>query len=511
MKRLTLILGLVCYSVVSYSQNGAFGYYEDALRFGQSDYSLGSTARMQAIGGAQISLGGDISSAISNPAGLGFFNKSVFTVSPSLNFATSDTRYAIDADGQGFQGIQENFYNNFNFANIGTVINWNTGRFSDDPFKGGSLAISISRANNFRLNRSYEGENDFNSLADALADQSFNIDPNDLDELAYAAYDQYLITPFDDNGNLIYEADFDGFPVQNESIEERGSHYQMNIAWGGNYDDRFYFGGGMGMQFLNYRQNRIYQEFDFGNKTGDDQFIPDPRLNGFTLEDDLDIRGTGVNFNLGFIARPVPFMTIGASYTSPSFISFSEESFLDLDADWKAGATSLEGDDLSNIDPYQSALFVSNYSLRTPSKVGLGATLFVGKSGFLSGDLEFVDYGNATINSNDFLTSGDNQVIDNIYASVMNVRVGGEYRIQSFRLRAGYAFLPSPYQNSNLNEQTAVSFGFGYRTSDYFLDFAIVNRNRNIQYVPYEVFENQPIVDTEIENTVFTVTWGLNF
>ena len=510
MKKVLIIVGLFGYSVISNAQNGAFGYYEDALRFGQSDYGLGSTARMQAIGGAQISLGGDISSAVSNPAGLGFFNKSVFTVSPSLNFATAETDYFIDREGQGLQGAQDNFYNNFSLANIGAVINWNKGRFSSDPFKGGSLAISISRANNYRLNRSYEGINDFNSLADAVADQSFNIDPNNLNELAFAAFDQYLISPFDENGNLVYEADFAGFPVQNETIEERGSHYQMNIAWGGNYDDRFYFGGGMGMQFLNYRQNRVYQEFDFGT-TANDQFIPDPRLSSFTLADDLDIRGTGINFNLGVIARPLPFVTIGASYTSPSFISFSEESFLDLDADWKAGATSLEGDDISNIEPYQGALLVSNYNLRTPSKVGLGATLFVGKSGFLSGDVEFVDYTNATINSNDFIAAGDNQAIDNIYASVMNVRVGGEYRIESFRLRAGYAFLPSPYQSSNLNEQTSLSFGFGYRTNDYFLDFALVRRDRTVQYVPYETFENQPVATTDIEDTVFTVTWGINF
>lgn len=509
MKKLTLILGLFCYSVASYSQDGAFGYYEDALRFGQSNYSLGSTARMQATGGAQISLGGDISSAVSNPAGLGFFNRSVFTISPSLDFGNSSTNYFIDADGQGSQGRFENFNNNFNFANVGTVINWNKGRFTDDKFKGGSLAISVNRANNYRLDRSYEGENDFNSLADALANQSLNLDPNDLSELAYAAYDQYLISPFDDNGDLVYEADFDGFPVQNETIEERGSHYQMNIAWGGNYDDRFYFGGGMGMQFLNYRQNRIYQEFDFGEFDNGD-FIPDSRLSSFTLQDNLDIRGTGVNFNAGVIVRPVPFMTVGASYTSPSFVSFSEESFLDLDADWKGGAISPEGDDISNIDPYQSALFVSDYNMRTPSKVGVGATVFVGKSGFLSGDVEFVDYANATINSNDFLAAGDNRVIDDIYSSVMNIRVGGEYRIDKFSLRAGYAILPSPYENSNLNEQTSLTFGFGYRTVDYFLDFAVVHSNRNIEYVPYEYFD-QPVAATDIENTVVTITWGINF
>lgn len=430
MKKITLLLSAMFCTLASMAQ---FGYYEDALRFGRTNYGLGSSARMQAIGGAQVSLGGDISSAVSNPAGLGFFNKSIFTISPSLNFSNAVSNYFIDREDQGLQGTSEHFQNNFNFANIGTVINWNKGRFSDDKFKGGSLAISINRASNYRLDRSYEGQNDFNSLADALADASFNVDPEGLGELAYAAYDQYLISPIEENGDLIYVADFDGYPIQNETIEEDGSHYQMNIAWGGNYDDRLYFGGGMGVQFLNYRQSRIYQESDFGTFPNGN-FEPDQRLSGFTLVDDLSIRGTGVNFNVGIITRPLPFMTFGASYTSPSFIAFDEESFLDLDAEWKNGATSGE-DDISNIDPYQSALFVANYSMRTPSRVALGATMFVGKSGFLSGDIEFVDHASTSISASDFLTGSDNDEIRNLYTSVVNVRVGGEYRIEDFRLR----------------------------------------------------------------------------
>ena len=94
----------------------------------------------------------------------------------------------------------------------------------------------------------------------------------------------------------------------------------------------------------------------------------------------------------------------------------------------------------------------------------------------------------------------------------MNVRVGGEYRIENLRLRAGYALLPSPDQNSNLNEQSSISFGIGYRNADYFLDLAIVNRNRSIEYIPYESLDgSQPVVPSEIDNTTVTVTWGINF
>ena len=71
----TLILTLFIHSVISNAQQGPFGYYRDALIFSQSNTAFGSTARIQAIGGAQVALGGDLSSISSNPAGLGFFNR----------------------------------------------------------------------------------------------------------------------------------------------------------------------------------------------------------------------------------------------------------------------------------------------------------------------------------------------------------------------------------------------------------------------------------------------------
>ena len=55
----------------------------------------------------------------------------------------------------------------------------------------------------------------------------------------------------------------------------------------------------------------------------------------------------------------------------------------------------------------------------------------------------------------------DNFVIDELYESVVNVRVGGEYRFDNFRLRAGYAFLPDPIKDYNLQDRTNITFGFG--------------------------------------------------
>jgi long-subunit fatty acid transport protein len=514
MKR-TLSLILIFYSVISNAQQGPFGYYKDALLFGQTNTLNGSTARIQAIGGTSTALGGDLSSISSNPAGLGFFNRSVFTVTPSLDFITSDSRFTIpDQNVSG--SAQESFKNNFNFSNIGTVINFTKGDYTNDKFKGGSLGISLNRLSGFHLDRNYEGANDYNSILDTFLSNAGTTQPNDLPESEFAAYDQYLINPvFDGSGNLTgYDSFVAGFPLQSESIKETGSHYQLNIAWGGNYDDKIYFGGGMGIQMLNYKLRRNYLEYDFVSNNVDDPFI-----NNISIQDELKVRGAGIDFNFGTIFRPVDFLTIGVSYTSPTFISLDEENFFDLAADWKSGTTIAETDDdgnettvdLSTIDPYRSDLFVSEYKLRTPSKVSLGTAIFIGKGGFLSGDVEFVDYSNANINSSDFSETADNDAIENMYTSVMNVRVGGEYRIDNFRLRAGYALFPSPYKGSDLQERTNVTFGFGYRTSDYFLDFAVVNSERKSLYTPYDIASDQPIVASDIQNTFVSVTFGLTF
>ena len=107
--KLTLIsLGLVCASLSIQAQvaNGSFGYYNDALLFSRT--SFGGTARIQALGGAQVSLGGDQSSAGSNPAGLGFYNRSTFAFTPALNFHNADALYLDDNTSS--------YRNNFNFG-----------------------------------------------------------------------------------------------------------------------------------------------------------------------------------------------------------------------------------------------------------------------------------------------------------------------------------------------------------------------------------------------------------
>lgn len=515
-----LLLALVINSVISNAQQGPFGYYRDALLFGQTNTLYGSTARMQGIGGAQVALGGDLSSISSNPAGLGFFNRSVFVITPMLDFTTADSEFRIP-DQNFSQGQDESFNNNFSLANIGTVINFTKGDYSNDKFKGGSLGISLSRSNSYHLERSYMGVNDYNSIIDSFLSNAGQTQPNDLGGFEIGAFDQYLINPaYDTNDDFVgYDSFVLGYPIQAESIRETGSHYQLNIAWGGNYDDIFYFGGGIGVQMLNYDFVRSYVESDLSVFNSDGSGSPEEFLDRLTIDDELSVRGAGFNFNMGAIIRPIDFITLGVNYTSPTFMSLDEEGFYDLDVDWKSGTTITETDDdgnetvtdLSTINPYQSDLFVSEYTLRSPSKIAVGAAIFVGKSGFFTGDIEFNDYASSNLKSSDFSESADNNVIEDIYTSTVNIKVGGEYRFDVFRLRAGYAIFPSPYRDSDLQERTNLTFGFGYKTSDYFVDFSVVNSERKALYSSYEVDSNQPIIASDIKNTSVALTFGLTF
>src|SRR5690606_38947310 len=79
--KLRNILGLL---LVAGASQQAFAQYEgDALKFSGAESS--ATARFNALGGQQTSMGGDLSSIYGNPAGLGMFSKSEFAFTFGLN------------------------------------------------------------------------------------------------------------------------------------------------------------------------------------------------------------------------------------------------------------------------------------------------------------------------------------------------------------------------------------------------------------------------------------------
>lgn len=512
---------LVSLAVVGLTTTGfaQIGYYNDALLFSQTQFN--GTARIQGIGGAQIALGGDMSVASSNPAGLGFFNRSVFSFTPSLNFHDADATYL---------GRQNSaFKSNFNINQLGVVLNYGKGDIVPDKFKGGSLAITLSRTNDFHGDISYEARNPYNSIMDSFI-QSPGTD------LANTAYDHFLIEEADFDSEIDYfieeqggrfyitpnegDGTYEGYsslvgefagslPYQNERISTTGSQYQLNIAWGGNYDDRVYFGGGIGIHTIDYSLNRKYEEYDYQFSDGS----PDAILNSVYIEDNLSVNGAGINLNLGLIVRPVNFMTVGASFNSPTFYALNDESEYTFQTDWNTNYSYVfDGDttDLGFIETI-SDILTSEYSLRTPARLNAGVAFFLGKRGFITGDVEYVDYTNALLQADDFSLSEDNEIIEDIYTSVFNYRTGAEIRFDPIRVRGGFSYQSDPYADADGQDRSRqnISIGLGYRNREFFVDATLIRSSSHQMYSPYNVEFDSPIA--EVKNTSYNAAVTLGF
>jgi len=525
MKRI-INIGLMLLVCANFAQaqveSGSFGVYNEALLFSRT--TPGGTARMQAIGGAQVALGGDISSAYSNPAGLGVFNKSQFTFTPSFDFQDSESDF-ISAKTKTFK-------NSFNFNNIGIVFKNSS---NEGKFKGGAFAISANKINDFDNEYRFEGFNNNNSITDSFIEVAADANPENLTGFEQIAYDHYLIDLADYDSDIDYLISEDGiitpnegdgsyegyaspfgniagsFPRQEGTVRTSGAQYQWNFSYGANYDDFLYFGGGIGIQSINYDRKRTFIESNFKLANGDN----DDLLNEIRIDDFLSITGIGINATIGMIVRPTDFLRVGVSYVTPTSFTLSEEGGFDFRTDWNSFYSYGLPNDTVSLETIstQSDLAVSDYSLRSPSRLTTGLAVFLGKHGFISGDIEFVNYGNAQIKSNDFSPTADNRTISNLYTNTVNYRIGAELRYEMFRFRGGYSYQGDPFESGNINRSIqSITGGIGYKVSNYFVDLAIVNTKSDALYRPYQLLnEQEPVANIKNNATSVSVTVGFKF
>lgn len=487
---------------LSYSQSG---YFEDAFRFSQNKPA--GSARIMGIGGTQWSLGGDVSNISGNPAGLGFFRKS----EASLTFGISD--WGVETS---FLSQNRN-YNTSNFAipNLSFVISSKKGPLNRGAFKGGGFGISVQRIANFNTEFGYfSDELGETSIIDFYLQNSFGIPENQIETfgLTGLAYSTYQINPvaLDENGNAInnpdtYDSFVLGLPFQDENITQEGTSSQINFAYGANFNHKIFVGGSLGIRTLNFNSFKVYNE----------EFINEPLINS-SVRENLLINGSGINLNLGLIYKPIDYVNLGFNFQSPTWYSLNEEYSASMSANYDNFDFEQEDIILGNLEEI-SDIFISRYSLNTPLKIGAGASFFVGKKGFISADVDFVDFSAARLNSDDFNEGPDNEAIRSTYTSTMNFRLGGEAKLGQFSLRGGYGYFGDPIANSNYDRSTQqISGGVGYRFNNFTIDLAIVNQNFNSLYSSYQVLDNAgnnigPI--TEIRNSITSgfLTLSLGF
>ncbi|PLX14345.1 MAG: hypothetical protein C0597_10185, partial [Marinilabiliales bacterium] len=110
----------------------------------------------------------------------------------------------------------------------------------------------------------------------------------------------------------------------------------------------------------------------------------------------------------------------------------------------------------------------------------------------------------------------DNQNIETIFQETHNIRVGGEYRVGAWYLRAGGRYSTSPYKDINiaLNPEyikTSYSGGIGYRENNVFIDFAFSQTLSDYKLMAYNHVDNMAEADIKNKINNFILTLGFKF
>lgn len=445
-------------------------YSADALRFSQ--FQPGSTARFKAIG-AQTGIGGDLSSVGSNPAGIGLFTRSEFSITPEFNGYQAEAQYL----GQQTNGKKDQL----NLAHAAVV--WNSavskpaGSKLDQGWLSFNFGLAYNRTNAFGNNINYSGTNSQNSIADyfsELATDNYGA-PNTLTTgtIERMAYDNYLIG-YDTRGYYFPETDVNN--KQSKSDVRTGSQTEFDFAFGANYSNQFYIGASIGLASINYNSYADYKENGF-NVTENNNYE-------LSYRQDQTTRGSGVNAKLGAIFRPVANVRLGATVETPTWFTI-DDSYSEV-LDTKYGKNKLDSSFLNDSQTYDFT-----YKLRTPLKLSGGIGYFFNDEGFISADVDYVDYSKINFstadNANADVIKDNNRSVMNNFKSAVNYRLGGEYKIDHLMLRAGYGVQGNPYKNKDNNDfkTSTYSGGLGYRINNYYVDLTYQNVAYQTDMKPY--------------------------
>ena len=416
----------------------------DALRYSQVIH--GGTARFASMGGAFGALGGDFSSLGINPAGIGVYRSSEFSITPVLNYSMVESRY--------FNTLEDDMKYNFNLNNVGVVFAFPVGsQLEDGGWQFVNVGLGINRHNNFNDRWIARGFNPYSSMMASIVQQAWRdghaSDPFST-ELAWKTW----LLGEDEDGT--YFADMMSGVSQYQETSMSGSIREFVLSLGANYNDRLYLGATVGFPSVSYEEVSIFEEKDSEGA--------DPIFNSMSYTNRLKTSGSGYNFKFGAIVRLTDMVRIGGAFHTPTFYDLRDRYSATMRSD-------LNLDYDSRVANSPNGRF--NYELTTPMRAIGSLALVFGQSGLLSLDYEYSDMSRSRLRSSDHLFSEENTTIREAFTEQHVIRVGGEWQLKPMVLRAGYGHFSNPYISGiNNAERSVISAGIGFRQGDYFMDLA---------------------------------------
>lgn len=429
----------------------ALSYADGAVLFSGED-NFG-TARYMGMSGAFGALGGDMSAADINPAGLAIFNSTSFAT--TLSYQNVDNRSSFYGNGTDSSDDQ------FNFSQIGAVTIFNT--HQSNGFKKIAVGFNYSILRDFDNAFFVSGNS---GIPDFVDDPFLNYDDDPLNDVFYTNVDKQEFRNY-----------------------TSGANNRFSFSLASQYEDNLYLGLIVNTHQIDFFQRANYSEF---NNDGSGNLLD------AYLDQSLDIYGTGFSFGLGAIFKPMESLRLGAAYKSPTWYNISERFIEDIEI-YVTNNEDVYTD-------YGSPNYF-DYSLNTPSEFTGSVAYIFGTMGLISFDYIYRDYQNIKLKpTGDFIE--DNAFLSDNLRGTSSYRLGTEWIIKSFSLRGGYRFVQSPYKNSFVNEDlTGYSFGLGIKFSRTIrMDFAYDNFSNSYSYRFLNLQDVDPAV---IDRDVYRISSAL--
>lgn len=467
---------------------------EDALRY--SYFPQNGTARVMAIGGAMGSLGGDITATFVNPAGLGNYKTGEFVFSPGYYFNNNKIDFRSTLD--------KNKKSNFSFGTIGGVFG-SVNRYK--PTISEAVSIAFTKTADYNNVLHYKGFNNYSSRSEQFAEEfaksGYSIDEvlNTSSPMPYTAapaLNTFLIDTFTIDGNVKVK----GLPefviangnalLQENTVTTKGGLYELAIGAAMNKNDKFLFGGTLGIPIMNYKNTTTFKESDTSSNTANG-------FNYFSYTDSYETKGAGVNLKFGFIYKPKEYIRLGLAIHTPTYmfgLTDTRSTTLETDTENYEGVHSETSNTFTNGQAGES-----RYAMLTPWKAMISGSYVFREiedtrkqKGFITADIEYISHKGSNFYSAAEEPTVDetayykalSKVIKQQYKGNFNFRVGGELKFNTIMGRLGFAYYSNPYKDAALkSHKMLVSGGLGYRNKGFFIDLTYVhsfNKETNFPY-----------------------------
>lgn len=390
---------------------------------------LNGTARYVGMGGAMESLGADISTISTNPAGIGLFRRS--QVSGSLGMVIQE----------GGKSFQDGSKTSASFDQLGVVFSHRSGMHSYLNFgfnfhKSRNFNYVLSAANQAVNGSSQNRQTTIKGIR------------GDLDTYWGQSQTDFLYY------NMIEEKDKSLTTIDAKDYEFDRAHtgyigeYDFNIS--GNINNRVYLGLTVGLKDVHYSG---YSEY-FEHLDPISASSPDCVL----MTDDHRITGTGVDVKGGIIVRPVeesPFR-LGVSVSTPTFYRLTTSNTT------RIGDVAQRGYD-------------AKFCFNTPWKFGISAGHTVNNNLALGVSYEIADYSTIDMRAikdynydywTDTYSSSSSsdpvmkRLTEKTLRTVSTLKLGAEFKPeQNLAIRLGYNYVSPMYEESGVRDQTLDSPG----------------------------------------------------